>query len=497
MKTRFSVRFGQSVALIWLLLLSACTTTSSNGENDPRYDMVTPTWGEIARSFGDVVSSSSGERGELEVVVEASGETRSAARDEAIRTALQSTVSQLVVTDRLVEGSDLVKDEIYATQNGFVTHFEVLQESRSDYGEYEIRARVRVSEDTILNFVALQEGVTSEVDGDSLFAEVRRGAGQEEVLRKMFERFVVGYPWDVVSLELSEIKPVTGHSDRVEARLMAQSETDYFIALQQFMERVSVLSYRSPVEFGDYMQPPVVEAFVRSEVRPTHRITRERPLQVPSTHPSTQVCIAPRPRRKEIGFLGTVVLDTDERNRVYARCYLMPPGYYLPASWQVRDRGYGSRGSITRSFGQGSAVGLLVAFLDASGESAVKERASGRGGNCLLLGSDNRSRYPAPGAYMRSGTEWSPNQGLPFRLITQRSRGERWAPNPSTVIMSDIDTFFTAVFNLDQVDFNRVESFVGRPVISVDVNGQPYGLKHLGGSPMALDELCDELLDSA
>lgn len=465
-----------------LLFLSGCAPVETG--DDPRYGMVTPSWGEVLSSLGDVVSTSESGAGEREVVVSATGETRQAAREEAVRTALQATVSQLVITDRLVEDSEVVRNEIFATQNGFVTAFEVLEHDVSEYGEHELRARVRVSEDTILNYVALREGSESEVDGASLYAEVRRSAEQQEVLGSMVDRFARGYPWDVVSLELTAIQPVAGRNDRVRAEVTAESEPEYFIAFQQFLERVAVMSYQTSVNFGHYPERHHVQAFVRSEDRRYSSLPRGRALRVPQTHASVEYCIAPRPRVKEIAFLGQVTMDVDPSGRIRARCYLLPPGNYLPPSWSVYERRGGNR------FMQGDNLALLITFLDEEGNSVVR-RSSSRLGGCLLkLPGD---QYPSPGFYMRDGENGSPEKGLPFRLFVQRNHGESWGANPSSVVLSDVDSHFSLVFDTDEVDFSRVTAFRGRPVIVARSNQGLVLMKELDERAVIPEELCSEL----
>ena len=480
----------RATAVASVMALAACTTAIEN-PSDPRYDMVTPTWGEVFSSLGDVVSPPNSEGGETEVVVEASGETRQAAREEAVRTALQSTVSQLVIADRLVRDSEVVKNEIFATQNGFVTGFEILDQGRTEYGEHEIRARVRVSEDTILNYVALREGAESEVDGASLFAEVRRSSGQREVLEAMIDRFVSGYPWEVVSLELMAIAPVEGRDDRVKAELVTNSQADYFIAFQQFLERVAEMSYKTSISFGRgrrYVGYHEVQAFVRSDDPKYVGLPRGEQLEVPTSYASVEYCIAPRPRKEKLFLLGWITTGVDEYGRVDARCYLLPPGDYLPPSWKAR----GSNAQIMREFGQGNAIGLLIAFLDEGGRSMVETHAPEGVGECLLI--NGGRQYPAPGAYMRATSEGGSTRGLPFRMSLQSSRREQWDYRPSSIAMSDVQTHFDVVIRTNSVDFSRVQSFRGRPVIAGEMRNSPFVKKDPASPPVSPKKLCAELL---
>src|SRR5690625_6702288 len=77
--------------------------------------------------------------------------------DLAIREAMLSTVGQLVISDRLVQDSELIRNEVLATQNGFVERFEVQDEFINERGEVVLKARVDVSESTIVNYVRSEE----------------------------------------------------------------------------------------------------------------------------------------------------------------------------------------------------------------------------------------------------------------------------------------------------------------------------------------------------
>jgi len=494
-------------------LVSACATTEPHN-NDPRYDLVEPTWGELfqslGESLGDVVeisapssaagrsphtssSSDSGSqqvrgsepRGISEVVVKANGESLGAARDEAVRTALMATVEQLVVTDRLIENGEMVRNDILATQNGFVTGFEVLEENRNEFGEVEIRARVGISGETILNYVAMREGAETEIDGAALFAELQRSSSQRDVLSTMLDRFLKGYPWDVVSLQLDSIVPVEGRDDLVMLSVTAQSDSDWFIAAQQFFEQVAVMSYMAYVKFDQYNRRHAVEGFVRSEDRSYRMLPMGRELKVPTSHASAEYCFAPKPREREMSFLGITAsmnTDVDEHGRIKARCYLMPAGEFLPTSWGKSDQGEFLLKAET------SELALLVTLLDENGQSVVLDKQS-RFGGCLLIQAG--SNFPGIGFYMNPRTEGSPEAGLPFRIRTQHRWRERWESTPSSIVMSDVDAFFELVIDTESVDISRATIFRGRPVLFSERSNQV--MKDMSSRFLDPKQVCQEL----
>ena len=467
------------------MLLQACAPTGEI-HGDSRHQMVTPSFRE---SLGSVLSFSQPAAGERTVEVRATGATREQARDEAVRTALQSTVSQLVITDRLVENEDVVRDQVFATQNGFVTAFELLEETRTEFGEYEYHARVTVSEDTILNYVAFQQGTESSLDGASLFAEVQRGAGQRRVLDDMFRRFARGYPWDVVTLDMQAIQPVTGHGDRVVARVVADSDSDYFIAMQQFLERVARASYRIRYRFSHGFGYPTVDGFVRSDVREERFIERGHFWRVPSTYPTSKVCMVPRTREREVRFLGSITMDVNEAGETTGRCYIFPPGDYQSFFWDWNGLGHHAVDRVR----SGNGLLLMVTFLDNQGLSAIRPNAANRIGSCMLV--TPGSNYPEPGFYMTRTQRWHSEVGLPFRANRQSQWSSGYGDTPSTLIFSDIEAKFNVVFRTEDVDFERVTSFRGRPLFLVhDRNRNPLLMSDIAGPPVPASSLCDELL---
>lgn len=436
-------------------------------------------------TLGSVVSSSQRSTDERTVEVMASGATRSQARDEAIRTALQSTVSQLVITDRLVQDSQVVRDDIFSTQNGFITAFEILNESRTEFGEYELRARVTVSERTILNYVALRQGPDSVVDGASLFAEVRRGVGQRSVLYEMFRRFAKGYPWDVVSLEMQSIRPFQGRSDLVVARTKAVSDSGYFVAMQEFLRQVERASYKTYYRFNRYgFYEPQVQGSIRSAVREERMLQRgDEWHSYLKTHTEHQVCMVPRPRPRpgESRSRGEIRTYVNHEGRSAGRCYVFPPGSYLHffSGWNGIELWRDS------DVGNGDSVVFIVAFLDGNGRSAIRPGSPNRVGECMLVtrGGD----FPQPGFHEIIAENGGPEWGLPFRS------------NFRVMVFSDMDAYFNMVFRTSEVDFDRVTAFRGRPLIRVrHPNGrfnQFLYMSDIAGPPVRPEQLCRQLLD--
>lgn len=412
--------------------------------------------------------------GESIVEVEGIGATSAQAREEAIRTALQATVAQLVISDRLIENSEVVRDDIMTTANGFVTSFEILERSRTEAGEYRVQARVGVSEETILNYVSYQQGGESKMDGASLFAEVQRGNMHREALEQMLRRFVRGYPWDVIELKLDRVQPLSGASGSIRAEVTAVSDPEYFRAMEQFLANVASASYPSDVNFTmhDDHEPPLGP--VRSYRKDDHYdVSRRNILRFSEEQPATRVCLATGSNAK--------------RGRYRGDCYIFPPGNYLSFLWESIDSTYPGR--IAANWQAGTFM-LLISFLDAAGQSVVRPDAPDRVGECLLVG--RGGDYPEPGIYQSYDSGAKPT--LWFRA---------YPTQPATLKLSDADVTFNLILRTSDFDVSRAAAFRGRPVlVSRGIVGRERrrpggGIEYrmdITGDPMDPEALCDELL---
>lgn len=438
-----------------------------------------------------------------EVIVEASGATLSDARDEAIRTALLSTVEQLIITDRLVKNGEIVQDDILATQNGFVAGFEVLEQYESDLGEVVIRAKVRIAQDTIVNFVALRHGDSSSIDGASMFAELRRSSENRRVLGDMLDRFLKGYPWDVVSLDLLEANSTPGRDDRLMVSIRTKTDPAHISALKEFLNVVAVLGYEgSGVRVQTGFHPPQIERVIFSAENPYWTFNRYRSnFSVPTEHSAVQYCVASQ--RSEVGDLSSLEPSKlDPQGLLRPMCYLMPEGPMLPASWRGMyeiDSGgqnYKPSPGFIHGLATGTNVMFLIAFLDDLGKSTVNSVQPDLGG-CLLvpvplylLTEKFAGTQPHGFATTEKKFSFSPEFGIPFRVgtIDEHSR------EASTVFLADVDAFFNVVLPADSIDLAQTRSFRGKAVFLEDTYPETLLVQFIGEPPLKPEDLCTELL---
>jgi hypothetical protein len=128
------------------------------------------------------------------------GATLSEARMDAIRQALQRTMQQLVVVDRLIKDDKVVIDKIYSSLNGYVENVKEV-EVRQDTNSVAIKAEVTVSPTRIVNFAKIMGGATTEISGGSILGEAQREIEARAVRGEMFARLFRGVPNDAFDLQ--------------------------------------------------------------------------------------------------------------------------------------------------------------------------------------------------------------------------------------------------------------------------------------------------------
>ncbi|MDZ7790348.1 MAG: hypothetical protein U5L08_07645 [Xanthomonadales bacterium] len=142
--------------------------------------------------------------------VEGIGPSFQEARQDAVRQALQRSVQQLVVTDRLIDNQEIVRDQILSTLNGFVHDVSVISTGRTEFGEFRVEAEVQISGQAIANFVSVVEGSQAEVDGEALFAEARRAREHGEVVGELVTRIMDGFPRDAIEVSPLDVEVEAG-----------------------------------------------------------------------------------------------------------------------------------------------------------------------------------------------------------------------------------------------------------------------------------------------
>jgi len=421
-----------------------------------------------------------------EVTVRATGSSLSDARNEAIRLALYSTVRQLVITERLVSDSELVMNDIYATQNGFIEKFELLESFRNTHGDHEIKATVRVSDESILNYAVFKGVQSSELDGASLFAEAQRSASHEKALQKMFRRFFYDYPSDVYSLQLEKIRPVAGHTDLVEAIFTSRIDPNYLSALHEFVRQIAEYSYIATHDLGRVRLAPRIGVFETLENLPQGYVQNNGAVHGDG-HDRSQSSVC-------IGESGSKLIRKPEGSYMSVHCYLLP-ALRIAHSIMQREDGNELVNSVWNGFLEYAGSGelsFLVSFLDSSGASVVSSETPVSAGECLEL----------EFSYLSSDTSGKAHHygGMTQGNVTNYSLLKGSSTGVANIVMTDVEMSYLAQLEMDWGNFSEAKTFIGMPVIVI---GSPYvsagrgakrGFVGIDGKVKPLETFCREMV---
>lgn len=184
------------------------------------------------------------------VQVTGEGATRSEARLDAIRQAMQYATEQLVIAERLIESDQVLIDRVYSTMNGFVENFHIVNENSVD-SRYQMLADVSVSRKRIVKFVQTSPGFV-EVDGMSIFAEKQRQeeqlAVQGEMLASMFRRF----PEDALQVDVK----FDVVRDQAQLNFNITWDNAFISGVENFIKEIAFLRCRSVTLLGG---KPIIE----------------------------------------------------------------------------------------------------------------------------------------------------------------------------------------------------------------------------------------------
>jgi hypothetical protein len=140
------------------------------------------------------------------VRVKGYGPTESDARQDAVRAALQQTMQQLIVADRVIKDDQVVRDKIMSTMNGYIEKFTQIGSGRVN-GSVFVEADVTVSPSKISNFIAAGYSTSTQVAGGSLFAESQREMYQRRSKGEIFDKLLDGFPGSVMKARVVSIAP--------------------------------------------------------------------------------------------------------------------------------------------------------------------------------------------------------------------------------------------------------------------------------------------------
>lgn len=145
------------------------------------------------------------------VTVTGTGSTYEEAKSDAVKNALQYTLKQLVIVDRIVNENEVLRDRVLSTSNGYVEKFLEKHTNETSLG-YSVEAEVTISATRIENFLGVVTSGGGEFNGSLLSQEMQKQAAQLKAMNaqgiargEIFDRLFENYPTDAIELKLLKI----------------------------------------------------------------------------------------------------------------------------------------------------------------------------------------------------------------------------------------------------------------------------------------------------
>ena len=163
------------------------------------------------------------------------GGTLSEARMDAIRLALQRTMQQLIVVDRVIKNDQIVVDKIMSTLNGYVEDFKEI-EVQHQANTVSIKAEVTVSPTRIENFAKAIGGSVNEIQGGNILGEAQREIEARAVRGQIFGHLFRGFPNDAIDLNVTNARPAQDNPQLLELTLSVKSNERWIRQLRAGLE---------------------------------------------------------------------------------------------------------------------------------------------------------------------------------------------------------------------------------------------------------------------
>ena len=380
-----------------------------------------------ALAFG-VASSGVAQNQTVTHILEGAGETLFDAKQDAIRQALQLSLEQLIVVDRAISDTDIIRDRVISTMNGYVESFDLLDVQQST-GSFRVQAEISISESRIQNFVGVAVGSDSVIDGGSLFAEQNRQLAEEQaeelqrqVRGEIFDRLFRGYPTDMLDVELVNIELVDGDPGLADLSFLITYKQGFIDAFVGTLEELETFPCDSPPnKFTRYYERRTVsqnpEYFADDDIA---TLVHGR---------STDGC--PTPQGDRNGLSSVICIGSDT-----VRCFAIEPGDYCEScdfeNFKPSNSNY-----------RGFRPVIYGAFFDQNGNPANKSDS------CLI--------YPT-GPLGLGNLRNLYNQVVQFDDFWNTPYGER----PVYRMVIDFSPhIYWARIDLSEIDLERAHSFVG------------------------------------
>lgn len=124
------------------------------------------------------------------VLVTGMGISEQSAIKNASKAAIQQVVGMYVVSDAVMENSELIKDQVLSQSNAYIKSFEVLKKSKDEDGLFEVEAKVEVEVGKLTNKLGELNVAMKHVGTDEFFAVAIDKFESTDDFRTMAERVI-------------------------------------------------------------------------------------------------------------------------------------------------------------------------------------------------------------------------------------------------------------------------------------------------------------------
>lgn len=385
------------------------------------------------------------------------GATVSEARFDAMRTALQQTVDQLIISDRVIDAGDLAIDRVMSTLNGHVASFELVSIAASGaLNETVVKADVGVSASSIRNFMSYGKGEKSELDGESLFAELARVEGQSQAIDEMLTNALSEFPSDAFEVTLQSVAP--GKAGDVDLKVDVKSIDDYFDSLQELVYALSDRVIDDGFGYFDHLSFP---KNTHQALGATRICFTESPLIDTSTKVRGRCGLLPKGNHFRGVFKGQFGVDVGTAQMTPSR----PSDPEAQKRWQ--------RASDVRPFEKYRKASIIFALLDEDGKSVMNSSDG-----CAI------TRDPGTSGYMTPTFKGS----FPFSFSSDE--------DGPYLYFGRVDSKMTISIPAESLNVASARSFIGALVL---ISGftHPKFLTNFDKPPKTLAQGCADLLERA
>ncbi len=145
----------------------------------------------------------------IRVQVEGHGSTETEAKQAAFDSAITQVVGQVIVSDREVQGDQLVKDFIGGYSAGYVEDFNIL-ETRRDHDRITVKMSVSVASSKIAQRMLSRGYQVTLVNGPQLQAQLESQLAQRERGDQLLSNVLSSYPYNAFVIKADRTELVIG-----------------------------------------------------------------------------------------------------------------------------------------------------------------------------------------------------------------------------------------------------------------------------------------------